>query len=51
MLTDFQCNRVYFSDRLQVLAPVTYEGLVAALEKHGVEYRLLSNTNDGTTAL
>lgn len=46
MVTDFQCNRVYFSDRLQGLAPVTYAGLVAALEKHGVAYRLLSNTND-----
>lgn len=46
MITDFQCNRVYFSALLQERAPVTYANLITALDKHGVERRLLSNTND-----
>lgn len=45
MITDFQCNTVYLSDQLQALAPVTYANLIAALDKHGVEYRLIHNTN------
>ena len=46
MITDFQCNTVYFSALLQGRAPVTYANLIAALDKHGIEYRLLPNTND-----
>lgn len=46
MITDFQCNRVYFSSLLQRVSPKTYASLVSALEKHSVEYRLLVNTND-----
>ena len=46
MITDFQCNRVYFSSLLQRVSPKTYASMVSALEKHCVEYRLLVNTND-----
>ena len=46
MVTDFQCNTVYFSALLEKLAPVTYANLIAALDKHGVEHRVLPNTND-----
>lgn len=46
MITDFQCNTVYFSSLLRRESPETYAGLIAALEKHGVEYRFLDNTND-----
>lgn len=46
MITDFQCNTVYFSALLQERAPVTYANLISALDKHGIVYRLLPNTND-----
>lgn len=46
MITDFQCNRVYLSSLLQKKSPKTYTSLLSALEKHGVEYRFLGNTND-----
>ena len=46
MITDFQCNMVYFSALLQGRAPVTYANLIAALDKHGVEHRMIPNTND-----
>ena len=46
MITDFQCNRVYLSSLLRRKSPETFAGLIAALEKHGVEYRFLDNTND-----
>ena len=46
MITDFQCNTVYFSALLQGRAPVTYANLIAALDKHGIEHSLLPNTND-----
>ena len=46
MITDFQCNMVYFSALLQGRAPVTYANLIAALDKYGVEHRLIPNTND-----
>ena len=42
MITDFQCNTVYFSALLQGRAPVTYANLISALDKHGVEHRLIS---------
>lgn len=45
MVTDFQCNTVYFSTLLKGLAPVTYANLITALDMHGVEYRLIPNTN------
>ena len=46
MITDFQCNTVYFSALLQKRAPVTYANLISALDKHGVEHRLIPHTND-----
>lgn len=46
MITDFQCNTVYFSSLLNRKCPKTFGNLVAAFEKHGVEYRFLQNTND-----
>ena len=46
MITDFQCNMVYFSALLQGRAPVTYANLIAALDKYGVARRLIPNTND-----
>ena len=46
MITDFQCNTVYFSALLQKRAPVTYANLISALDKHGVEHRLIPDTND-----
>ena len=45
MITDFQCNTVYFSDQLQHLAPVTYANLVSAMNRHGADYHLIPNTN------
>ena len=46
MITDFQCNTVYLSVLLPECAPVTYANLISALDKHGVEHRLIPNTND-----
>ena len=46
MITDFQCNMVYFSALLQRRAPVTYANLISALDKYGVEHRMIPNTND-----
>ena len=46
MITDFQCNTVYFSALLQGVAPVTYANLISALDKHGVKHRLIPHTND-----
>lgn len=44
MITDFQCNKVYFSSFLRKESPKTYMSLISALEKHSVEYRFLDNT-------
>jgi len=41
MITDFQCNTVYLSALLPECAPVTYANLISALDKHGVEHRLI----------
>lgn len=46
MITDFQCNTVYFSALLKDLAPVTYADLISVLDRYGVEYRLIPNTKD-----
>lgn len=46
MITDFQCNTVYFSDLLKDLAPVTYANLMSVLERYKVEHRLIPNTKD-----
>lgn len=46
MITDFQCNTVYLSSLLRRESPNTYAYLISALEKQGVEYRFLNNTND-----
>ena len=46
MITDFQCNVVYLSSRLQGLCPKTYAHLILAFQKYGVEYRHLTDTND-----
>lgn len=45
MITDFQCNVVYLSSRLQGLCPKTYARLILAFQKYGVEYRHLTDTN------
>ena len=46
MITDFQCNTIYFSALLKDLAPLTYANLISALDRYGIEHRLIPNTND-----
>ena len=46
MITDFQCNTIYFSALLKDLAPVTYTNLISVLDRYGVAHRLIPNTND-----
>ena len=46
MITDFQCDTVYFSALLQERAPVTYINLISIFDGYGVEHHLMPNTND-----
>ena len=45
MITDFQCNKIFFSDRLEKECPKTYANIVSVLDKYGVKYHHLRNTN------
>ena len=45
-MTDFNCNRVYFSRLLETKVPEVFKGLTAVLDRYGVPYSLLDGTND-----
>lgn len=46
MITDSQCNKVYFSSKMPEKCPIAYNGLISVLDKYGVEHGLIENTND-----
>lgn len=46
MITDFNCDKAYFSALLPKVAPVAFKELTAAFDKHNVSYSLLEGTRD-----